>query len=76
MEDYGTVASLNRDVENHAKRAGKLQEYLDSIADLPSLSPPVTTHRPRVEELMRFRAERELSRSRDRRNSWPPLMTS
>ena len=76
MEDYGTVASLNRDVENHAKRAGKLQEYLDSIADLPSLSPPVTTHRPRVEELMRFRAERDLSKSRDRRNSWPPLMTS
>ena len=46
MEDYGTVASLNRDVENHAKRAGKLQEYLDSIADLPSLSPPVTTTGP------------------------------
>ena len=71
VEDHETVASLNRDVENHAKRVGKLQESLDSIAGLPSLSPPVTTLRPRVEELMRIRVERELSRALDRRNSWP-----
>ena len=71
VEDYETVASLNKDVENHAKRVGKLQEYLDSIADLPSLSPPMTTHRSRVEELVRIRVERELSRALDRRNSWP-----
>ena len=55
VEDYESVASLNKDV--------------DGILGLPSLPRDHTW--PRMEELMRLSAERELSRALDRRRSWP-----
>ena len=60
-------ASLNTDVRDHVMRT----ESSDSIT-----SPPVTTLMPKVGRLGEVRVENELSRSRDRRDSWFPLMTS